>query len=118
MKREYISTVVVGIILTLSTHVLADDTTTSGGATIATASEPSQTSNYMAPPAQPSTPSNPVVMTAQPVTQMPNAPSVPPRAYAPPPQSAVPYYQPPPRKQTRGPFQHVKNFFKSLAGME
>ena len=104
-----------GIILMLSTHVLADDTTAHAGPPTTVMSDAAQTTTNMLDSAQ-SPVANAVVMTAQPVTQT-NTPPAPP-VYVPPTPPAQPYYAPPPRKQTRGPFQHVKNFFKSLAGME
>lgn len=62
---------------------------------------------------------NPLVVTAFSVPQQstPPPPQAP-AAYDPPPPVQRPYIPPAPQKKGRGPFHHLVNFFKSLAGVE
>ena len=84
------------------------------------ASAPDSTQNFLgAPQNQNVAPTaNAVVMTAQPVLNQNVAP-VPPMVNTPPSLPPVrPYVPPPPPKKGRGPFHHVVNLFKSLAGVD
>ena len=84
------------------------------------ASASDSTQNFLgAPQTQNSVPSaNAVVMTARPVLNQ-NVPPAQPMVNTPPPPPPMrPYIPPPPPKRGRGPFHHLVNFFKSLAGVD
>ena len=79
------------------------------------------TQNFLGAPQQnqdSTPPANAVVMTARPVLNQNVAPAQSMVNTPPPPPPMRPYIPPPPPKRGRGPFHHLVNFFKSLAGVE
>lgn len=120
MKTNTVPFLIMMLVALLSSFSYADTGSNSTPQTQTSSADTAQ--NFLgAPQSQSATPppSNAVVMTAQPVLSQNQATAIP-QTYSPPPPPPVQQYMPPPpsRKQKHGPFQHVTNFFKSLAGVD